>query len=91
MRRKTARAIVRETSNQFAPPPNLITFGSDRKEADRCTLHDLPARFDLCLTCEYRRGTQGLGILCSHRFGIDPTYVNGVVTQLQDGGILPLE
>jgi hypothetical protein len=91
MRRKVAREILRSTSSQFAPEPRLITFGSDRKESDRCTLYDQPARFDQCLGCAYRRGSQGLGILCGHRFGIDPTYISGVLTQLQDGDILPLE
>ncbi len=91
MRRKAARAILRETSSQFAPEPRLITFGSDRVPSDHCTLYDQPARFDQCLGCEYRRGTKGLGILCGHRFGIDPTYVDGVLTQIQDDSITPLD
>ena len=87
MRRKAARAILRDTSDQFAQPTKLITFGSDRRISDRCTLYDAPASFDQCLSCAYRRGAQGLGILCGHRFGIDPTYVNGVLTQIRDDGI----
>ena len=90
MRRKAARAILRDTSTQFAAEPRLITFGSDRRESDRCTLYDAPARFDQCLQCEYRRGSQGLGILCGHRFGIDPTYVDGILTQIHDDSIEPL-
>ncbi len=87
MRRKAARAILRDTSDQFAQPSKLITFGSERQISDRCTLYDAPARFDQCLGCEYRRGAQGLGILCGHRFGIDPTYIDGVLTQIRDDGI----
>ena len=87
MRRKAARTILADTSDQFAQPAKLITFGSERRTADRCTLYDAPARFDLCLGCEYRRGAQGLGILCGHRFGLDPTYINGVLTQLQNDEI----
>ena len=93
MRRKKAkaRAILQETSSQFRPEPRLILFGSDRGERDRCTLYDAPAQFDQCLGCEYRRGTQGLGILCGHQFGIDPTYVDGILTQLHDDSITPLD
>lgn len=91
MRRKAARELFRDSNSSFAAPPRLITFGSDRKDGDRCTLYDQPARFNDCLSCEFRRGSQGLGILCGHRFGIDPTYVNGVLTQLQGDDIAPLE
>lgn len=87
MRRKAARAILRESSDQFAQPPRLITFGSTRRVADRCTLYDRAARFEQCLGCEYRRGAQGLGILCGHRFGLDPTYVDGVLTQVRHDDI----
>jgi len=87
MRKKAARAILRDTSDPLSQPAKLITFGSERRPGDVCTLRDTPARFDLCLSCEYRRGAQGLGILCGHRFGIDPTYVNGVLTQIRGDGI----
>jgi hypothetical protein len=87
MRRKAARAILSETGDQFAQPSKLIAFGSERRVSDRCTLYDAPARFDQCLGCAYRRGAQGLGILCGHRFGIDPTYIDGVLTQIRDDGI----
>lgn len=90
MRRKAARAILRETSSTFAVEPRLVTFGTNRSESDLCTLHDIPARFELCLDCEYRRGTRGLGILCGHRFGIDPTMVDGKLTQIQDDSIQPI-
>ncbi len=91
MRRKIARAILSETSDRLSQPAKLIQFGTTRRAADRCTLYDAPAQFSQCLDCEFRRGTQGLGILCGHRFGIDPTYVNGVLTQIQDDGIVPLD
>ena len=87
MRKKAARAILRDTSDPLSQPAKLITFGSERRPGDVCTLRDATARFDLCLGCEYRRGAQGLGILCGHRFGIDPTYVNGVLTQIRGDGI----
>lgn len=91
MRRKTARAILSDTSDRFAQQPKVIQFGTTRRASDRCTLYDAPAQFNQCLGCEYRRGTQGLGILCGHRFGIDPTYVNGILTHIQNDEILPLE
>jgi hypothetical protein len=69
----------------------LIRFGSPRRAADRCTLWDAPADFGLCLDCRYNRGAQGDGILCAHRFGLDPTIVDGMPTQLRDGEIIPLD
>jgi len=69
----------------------LIRFGVPRRVADRCTLWDVPAEFALCLDCRYNRGAQGDGILCAHRFGLDPTIVDGMPTQLRDGEIVPLD
>ena len=69
----------------------LINFGSPRRPADRCTYADSPAEFALCFSCPYNRGARGSGILCAHRFGIDPTLVDGVVTQFDGDGIRRLE
>lgn len=69
----------------------LINFGSPRRPADRCTYADSPAEFALCLSCPYNRGARGSGIVCAHRFGIDPTLVDGVVTQFDGDGIRRLE
>ena len=69
----------------------MITFGSPRRRADRCTYLDAPAEFALCLDCAYNRGARGSGILCAHRFGIDPTLVDGIPTQLDGDSILFLE
>lgn len=71
--------------------PHLIAFGSPRHPADRCTYLDAPAEFGLCLGCAYNRGARGSGILCAHRFGIDPTLVDGVPTQLDGDSILRLD
>jgi hypothetical protein len=74
-----------------APQIRLIRFGSPRRAADRCTLWDAPADFAICLDCRYNRGAQGDGILCAHRFGLDPTMVAGQRTQLRAGDIIPLD
>ncbi len=65
----------------------LIRFGSPRHSADRCMYADAPAEFAVCLGCSYNRGAHGSGISCSHRFGIDPTLIDGVPTQLDGDGI----
>ena len=65
----------------------LITFGTPRRPADRCTYTDTPAEFGLCLDCPYNRGARGSGITCAHRFGIDPTLVDGVPTQIDGDSI----
>ncbi|ABX06819.1 MAG TPA: hypothetical protein DEF47_23365 [Herpetosiphon sp.] len=88
MRKKVARALFNDQPVEQSTPPKLISFGSNR--SDQCTLYDAPAKFEQCLGCEYRRGSKGLGILCGHRFGLDPTYINGVLTQIQDDEIRPL-
>jgi hypothetical protein len=69
----------------------LIRFGSPRQPADRCTYMDAPAEFALCLDCSYNRGAQGSGIRCAHRFGLDPTLVDGRPTQFSEGEIVPLD
>ncbi len=65
----------------------LITFGSPRRPADRCTYADAPAEFAVCLDCPFNRGARGSGILCAHRFGMDPTLVDGKLTQLNGDAI----
>jgi hypothetical protein len=75
-----------------APAPlKPIGFGSPRHPADRCSLYNTPAEFAVCLDCRYNKGAQGSGILCAHRFGIDPTLIDGVLTQFKDGEIVPLD
>lgn len=69
----------------------LITFGTPRRPADRCTYADAPAEFALCLGCPYNRGARGSGIVCAHRFGLDPTLVDGVPTQLDGDAIRRLD
>ncbi|KPL85197.1 MULTISPECIES: hypothetical protein [Herpetosiphon] len=88
MRKKVARALFNDQQDEPASPPKLIRFGST--QSDQCSLYDAPAKFEQCLGCEYRRGSKGLGILCGHRFGLDPTYINGILTQIRDDEILPL-
>ncbi len=87
------RAILADTSHEPAVPAVLrqIRFGSPRYPADRCTYRDAPAQFELCLDCQHNQGARGSGILCDHRFGLDPTLIGGVKTQLQGDEILPLE
>ncbi len=69
----------------------LITFGSPRRQADRCTYADAPAEFARCLDCAYNRGARGSGIVCAHRFGLDPTKVDGKTTQFNAGEIVPVD
>jgi hypothetical protein len=91
-RRDRRRAVLLEPAP--APPTGgtrLISFGSPRRPADRCTYLDAPAEFALCLGCDYNRGARGSGIICAHRFGIDPTLVDGVPTQLDGDEIRRLE
>jgi hypothetical protein len=71
--------------------PKMITFGSPRRSADCCTYLDAPAQFAICLDCSFNGGAHGSGILCNHRFGIDPTLVDGRATQLQGNEIMPLD
>ncbi len=61
----------------------LIRWGSPRHAADRCTMIDAPAQFALCLDCSYNAGAYNDGIWCTHRFGIDPTLVDGMLTQVR--------
>jgi hypothetical protein len=91
-RRDRCRAVLLDPAP--APPTGgtrLISFGSPRRPADRCTYLDAPAEFALCLGCAYNRGARGSGIICAHRFGIDPTLVGGVPTQLDGDEIRRLE
>ncbi len=69
----------------------LIGFGSPRRAADRCTYLDAPAEFALCFDCQYNRGAKGNGIVCAHRFGLDPTIVDGKTTQINAGEIVPVD
>ncbi len=71
-------------------PLKLILFGSPGRTAGQCTYGDAPADFMLCFDCPYNRGAKGTGILCGHRFGIDPTLVGGRPTQFQNGDIIDL-
>ena len=91
-RRERRRAVL--LGPVPAPPagyPRLISFGSPRRPADRCTYLDAPAEFALCLGCAYNHGARGSGIVCAHRFGIDPTLVDGVPTQLDGDEIRLLD
>lgn len=96
-KRDRRRAILHPEDTRVPDEPHapaalkLINFGSPRREADRCTYADAPARFDLCLDCRYNRGAKGSGILCAHRFGLDPTLVEGLPTHYSSGDIVPLE
>lgn len=87
-KRERRRAILDDPQ----PPPSagelrLIGFGSPRRSADLCTYLDEPAQFAICLDCAYNRGARGSGIVCAHRFGIDPTLVDGIPTQLDGDSI----
>lgn len=84
-KRDRRRAILaNDPVSHHAPGEvKLIRFGSPRHAADRCTLSDAPAQFALCLDCPYNNGAHGDGIRCVHRFGIDPTLVDGALTQIQ--------
>jgi hypothetical protein len=81
-------------ANALEPSPDatrLIQFGSPRHPGDRCSYTDLAAEFALCLECSFNRGARGNGILCAHRFGLDPTLVDGIPTQFDGDGIRRLE
>ena len=91
-KRERRRAVL--AGEPPAPMPGelrLISFGSPRRPADRCTFADTPAEFALCFGCAYNRGARGSGIICAHRFGIDPTLVDGVRTQLDGDSIRLLD
>ncbi len=91
-KRDRRRAILGDHREERLPGElRLIAFGSPRRSADRCTYADAPAEFGLCLDCQYNRGARGTGILCAHRFGIDPTLVDGIPTQLDGDEIRWLE
>ncbi len=92
-KRDRRRAILADAPDQLRAAAELkyIQFGSPRRPADRCTLRDAPAEFGLCLDCGYNRGARSSGIICAHRFGLDPTVVGGVKTQLQGGDIVPID
>ncbi len=92
MRRHDQRRLRGDAASPRAPSVDrLITFGSPRRPADRCTYADAPAEFALCFSCPYNRGAHGSGIRCAHRFGIDPTLVDGVLTQFDGDGIHRVE
>lgn len=87
-KRDRRRAILRDVPAASAPVEvRLVMFGSPRRPADRCTYADAPAEFALCLGCPFNRGARGAGIVCAHRFGIDPTLVDGIPTQLDGDSI----
>lgn len=92
-KRDRRRAILHNIPEQPHAPAQIkvITFGSPRRPADRCTFLDAPAEFAQCLDCTYNRGAQGSGILCAHRFGLDPTLVDGHATQFNGDDIVPLD
>lgn len=92
-KRDRRRAMLSSSANDMSAPTTikLIQFGSPRRVADRCTYFDAPAQFAHCFDCTYNRGAQGSGVLCGHRFGLDPTLVDGKPTQFSDGDIVPLD
>lgn len=92
-KRDRRRAIIADEADEPTSPPQirLINFGTPRRPADRCTYLDAPAQFGTCFDCRYNKGAQGSGILCAHRFGIDPTVVAGMTTQFKSGDIIPLD
>ncbi len=92
-KRERRRTVLLQVPEQPRAPGELkqILFGSPRRPADRCTFWDAPAQFALCLDCGYNRGARGSAIVCAHRFGVDPTMIDGMKTQLQGGDILALD
>jgi hypothetical protein len=92
-KRDRRRMILADESveSRASAQVKLVRFGAPHRVADHCTLWDVPAEFAHCLDCRYNRGAQGSGILCAHRFGLDPTIVSGMPTQLRDGEIVPLD
>ncbi len=90
-KRNRRQAILAGDTPMSQPIPlKVILFGSPGRAAGHCTYADAPADFLLCFDCPYNRGAKGTGILCGHRFGIDPTLVGGQTTQFQDGDIVDL-
>ncbi len=89
-RRRTILSGVQEQPRALGELKHIV-FGSPCRPSDRCTFWDAPAQFALCLDCGYNRGARGSGIVCAHRFGVDPTMVDGLKTQLQGGDILALD
>lgn len=90
-KRDRRRALLADDEALTAPPAlRLITFGTARHAAAHCTCADAPAEFAVCLDCPYNRGAHGAGIRCAHRFGIDPTLVDGRPTQYLGDEIVPL-
>jgi hypothetical protein len=89
--RDRRRAILSDDAPVASGDSKLITFGTPRQPAARCTYLDAPAQFAQCLGCAYNRGARGSGILCGHRFGIDPTLVAGRLTQLDGDEIRRLD
>ena len=90
-KRDRRRAIMADEQQGAPVDWRLIRFGSPRRPADRCTLIDAPAQFGVCLDCSYNRGAHGDGIRCVHRFGLDPTVVDGVLTQAHGDIIVVLD
>lgn len=92
-KRDRRRAILGDKPQGKSVPVELkiIRFGSPRRPADRCTLIDAPAQFARCLDCSYNHGAQDDGIQCAHRFAIDPTLVDGSLTQIQGDAIIVLD
>jgi hypothetical protein len=92
IKRDRRRAILGDQPPELLPGElKQITFGTPGRSAARCTYFDAPAEFAQCLGCRYNRGAHGSGILCAHRFGIDPTFVDGRLTRLDGDEIRPLE
>ncbi len=88
--RHKRRAILGDEPAAQPAPDKLIRFGSPSRPADRCTYTNSPAEFRQCFGCSYARGAQGLGMRCGHRFGLDPTLIDGRPTQLQGDDIVDL-
>lgn len=86
-KRDRRRAVLQDDAPYAPIELKLITFGSPRHSASRCTFTDGPADFGLCFGCSYNQGARGSGILCAHRFGIDPTLIDGARTQLDGDSI----
>jgi hypothetical protein len=91
-KRDRRRAILTDDPAPLQPTTlKLIGFGSPGRAGGHCTALDAPAEFAQCLDCPYNRGARGSGILCAHRFGIDPTMVQDIPTQLDGDSIRRLD
>jgi len=92
-KRDRRRALLADEEQAAHVPTErkLIRWCSPRRLADRCTMIDAPAQFALCLDCPYNAGAYNDGIWCTHRFGIDPTLVDGTLTQVRGDQIERLE